>query len=87
MRRPKAGDKIRVQQFICGHFSGFREVELEELNFCLGVFGEDGPKTIENFTPLCEMVDPAPDAERLYWSNFGEYFSDYVQNYELIAVD
>lgn len=82
--RPKAGDKIRVQKSYWSGDIHFEEYKLDELDYCLGFYGEDGPKSPCNFTPLCWLVEPAPDSTDEYWSNYGGYHSAYVKTYEII---
>ncbi|MCP4991370.1 MAG: hypothetical protein GY928_36545 [Colwellia sp.] len=82
--KPKVGDTVRLEWYIMGIFAGLREFKLEELHYCLGYYGE-GPKTPCNFTPLSELWSPAPGAKHEYRPNYGPYYSDYVQTFEIIA--
>ncbi|MDI9276217.1 hypothetical protein QMZ65_03225 [Pantoea sp. EABMAA-21] len=84
MSKPKAGDKVRVMKFIFGHFSHFDEFVLEEFHYCLGFFQSDAHRADSKFTPLSDLIEPAPDSARRYWSHYGEYFTDYVATYEII---
>lgn len=82
--KPQVGDTVRVPRFFFGKLAYFVEYTLEECNYCLGFYGEDGPKTPCNFTALSECYEPAPDSESKYWSNYGPYHSDYIQTFEVI---
>ena len=84
MGRPKAGDEVRVMRFIFGDFSHFDTFKLEEFHYCLGFFQSDAHRADSKFTPLCGLIEPSPDSTRGYWSNYGEYFNDYVTTYEII---
>lgn len=84
METPKPGDEVRVMKFIFGRFSHFDTFKLEEFHHCLGFFQSDAHRADSQFTPLCELIEPAPDSERKYWSHYGEYFTDYVTTYEII---
>ena len=87
MIRPKVGDTVRVQYSMWKSIH-FADHKLEELNFCLGFYGDCegfGPRVPTNFTPLSELVESAPGAKREYWSNYGEYFSEYVNTFEIIS--
>lgn len=83
-RRPKAGDRVRVQEYMMGHLTGFEEFELCEHHYCLGVFTN---KLAGRFVPLCDMLEPAPDSERKYISNFGEYDTKMIATYQIIQQD
>lgn len=83
-RRPKAGDTVRVERSYWGDSVYFTDHILEEFNFCLGFYGEDGPKAPCNFTPLSELYDRHPEAESEYWSNYGSYFTKHVNKFEII---
>jgi len=87
MRRPRVGDIVRVEKEIFGHIVGFEEYKLVEFNFCLGFFGEDGPESPINFTPLSDLIIPSPDATREYFSNYRPYYSDYVNTFVIISTD
>ena len=88
MIKPKVGDTVRVEYSTWGGGVAFHEYHLEEFNFCLGFYGDIeglGPRVPINFTPLSALIESAPDAERKYWSNHGEYFSEYVNTFEIIS--
>ena len=88
MTRPKVGDTVRVQRSYWGGDIYFTEHKLEELNFCLGFYGDSegfGPRTPCNFTPLSELYDRHPDAEEKYYSNYGSYFSEHINRFEIIS--
>lgn len=84
MDTPKVGDEVRVMRFIFGHFSHFDTFRLEEFHYCLGFFQSDAHRADSQFTPLCELIEPAPDSTKGYWSHYGEYFNEYVTTYEII---
>jgi len=88
--KPEVGDTVRVQRSFFGSDTYFTEHKIEEINHCLGFYGDSegfGPRTPCNFTPLCALYDKAPGARREYWSNYGEYFSDYIKTFEVIKCD
>lgn len=85
MIKPKAGDTVRVPREMWGHIIDVCEFKLEEFHYCLGFFESDAHRAASKFTPLCDLIERAPDAETKYWSNFGEYADKYVQRYEIIA--
>ncbi|HBF48176.1 MAG TPA: hypothetical protein DDW91_17720 [Shewanella frigidimarina] len=85
MSKPKAGDTVRVQKSFWGNDIYIDTFVLEEFNFCLGYYEIDGPKSPCNFTPLCNLVERAPDATEEYWSNYGPYYSDYINTFEVIS--
>jgi hypothetical protein len=87
MRKPKVGDIVRFNWYMMGRLAGMREAVIEEYNYCLGFYGEYGPKSPCNFTPLSSLYEAHPEAEDLYWSNYGPYKSDYIRTFEIIAVD
>lgn len=87
MDRPKVGDIVRVERNHWGNAIYFTEHKLEELNYCLGFYGDSegfGPRTPCNFTPLSSLFDYAPDAVEEYWSNYGPYASEYINKFEII---
>lgn len=77
----KAGDRIRVQKYIMGHASHTDDYTVEEFRFCLGIFLSDCHRRAQDFTPLCELYEPAPDAKRDYIPNYGEIWTDYVPSF------
>jgi hypothetical protein len=77
----KAGDKIRVQKYICGIASHQDDYTVEEFRHCLGIFLSEDDRTAQEFTPLCELYEPAPDAERGYISNYGVYYTKHIQSW------
>lgn len=86
--KPKVGDTVRVERSYYGSDVHFTEHKLEELNFCLGFYGDVegiGPKTPCNFTPLSELWDRHPDATDEYWPNHGGYPSKHVNKFEIIS--
>lgn len=83
--KPKVGDIVRVPQYIFGYVVDILEFPLEEFHSCLGFFQSDAHRADSKFTPLCELIEPAPDAQRKYWSNYGDYYSSYIQTYEVIC--
>lgn len=84
MDRPSVGDTVRVPRYMFGRFVEILEFKLEEFNYCLGFFESDAHRAASQFTPLCDLIEPAPDSNLKYWSNFGEYHDKYVQTYEII---
>lgn len=85
MKKPKVGDTVRVPRFYFGKLAYFVEHDLEEYNYCLGFYGEDGPRAPCNFTPLSELYEAHPEAEDMYFSNYGPYKSDYINLFEIIS--
>jgi hypothetical protein len=83
----KAGDKIRVQKYIMSHASHTEDYTVEEFRYCLGIFQSDQHRTAGMFTPLCELYEWGPESERLYLSNFGEYYTNPVQSWMDIPGD
>lgn len=85
--KPEVGDIVRVERENWIGSVSFTEHKLEELNFCLGFYGDEdgfGPKTPCNFTPLCSLYGASPEAVRRYYSNYGSYFSEYINKFEII---
>jgi len=85
--KPEVGDIVKVERSYWGDSVYFTEHKLEELNFCLGFYGDSegfGPRSPCNFTPLCELYDKSPEAKDEYWSNYGPYFSEYINKFEII---
>ena len=75
----KAGDRIRVPQYIMGHRTGDTEdYTVEVFRNCLGIFQSKDYREAGNFTPLCDMYERGPDSENKYISNYGEYVSNMV---------
>jgi len=85
MNKPSVGDTVRVPREMFGKIIEVCEFKLEEFHFCLGFFESDAHRAASKFTPLCDLIEPAPDATWKYWSNFGEYVDKYVQRYEIIS--
>lgn len=75
----KAGDKIRVQSYICGHPAGTEDYIIEEFRHCLGIFRSDSHKKAGHFRPLCDLYERGPDSQDCYISNYGEYPTNMVQ--------
>jgi len=75
----KAGDKIRVHEYIMGHQTGHTDYTVEEFRFCLGIFLDDQRREAGHFTPLCELYARGPDSESKYISNYGSYYTNKVQ--------
>ncbi len=84
MIKPKVGDTVRVTKSYFGSDVYFEHFKLEEYNYCLGFYGEGGPRTPCNFTPLSDLFDKSPDSTSEYYSNYGQYWSDYIQTFEII---
>lgn len=84
MDKPSVGDTVRVPRYMFGRFVELLEFKLEEFHYCLGFFESDAHRAASRFTPLCEIIEPAPDSNLNYWSHFGEYHDKYVQTYEII---
>lgn len=74
----KAGDRIRVQHYIMGRPAYHEDYTVEEFRYCLGIFLSENHRKSGDFTPLCELYEPHPDAEKGYIPNYGEYWSEYV---------
>jgi len=77
----KAGDKIRVQEYIMGFETGTRDFVVEEFRYCLGVFWSEDHRKANKFTPLCNMYERGPESVNNYISNFGEYYTNPVQGW------
>lgn len=77
----KVGDFIRVQKYTMGYPHYQVDYVVEEFRHCLGIFLSGDDRTAQNFTPLCELYTPAPDAKKGYISHYGEYYDKYVQNF------
>ena len=77
----KAGDRIKVQYYICGTAAYWEEHTVEEFRYCLGFFRSEDARTANNFTPLCELYAPGPESEHKYLSNYGEYYTNPVQSW------
>lgn len=77
----KVGDKIRISIYYMGHGNGHEDHTIEEYYHCLGFFRTDNDRTAGRFTPLCEMLEPGPDSEHSYISNYGEYTTNLVQGW------
>jgi hypothetical protein len=77
----KAGDRIRVQKYILGHRAYTEDYTVDEFRQCLGIFESEEARRAQNFTPICELYEPAPDAKKDYIPNYGECFTAYVPSY------
>lgn len=77
----RAGDRIRIAFYMFGAQTHTEDYTVEEFRHCLGIFINGTDRTAQVFTPLCELYEPAPYAEKRYLSNYGEYYTDYVQSY------
>jgi len=77
----KAGCKIRVQKYTMGCPTHTDDYIVEEFRFCLGIFLSENHRLAQEFTPLCELYEPALDAVKGYIPNFGEYYDKYVQGF------
>ncbi len=77
----KVGDRIRVQKYTMGHPTHQDDYTVEEFRHCLGIFVSENARTAQEFTPLCELYDVAPDSEQKYISNYGEYQTKWVQGW------
>lgn len=77
----KAGNKIRVTEYFCGHDIGFEDYTIEEFRHCLGIFQSEQHREAGDFTPLCELYERGPDSENKYISNYGEYLTNKVQGW------
>jgi len=74
----KAGDRIRVFQYIMGIQVGTRDYTLEMFRDCLGFFRDEDHRLAQEFTPICELYEPAPDSEDGYIPNHGPYKTKWV---------
>ena len=83
----KAGNKIRVPEFMMGHQIGSEDFIVEEFRHCLGIFESDAHREAEKFLPLCELYGLGPESERKYISNFGEYTTNLVQGWSDLPND
>lgn len=77
----KAGDRIRVQKYICGHAAYTDDYTVEEFRFCLGIFLSEQDRVAQRFTPLCDLYERGADSENKYISNYGEYYTNPVQSW------
>lgn len=78
----KAGDRIRVQQYVMGLYpNGTKDFTIEEFRFCLGIFQSAQDRGAGRFTPLCNLYERGPDSEDGYISNYGEYYTNPVQGW------
>lgn len=80
-RESLIGKRIRVQKYTMGHPTHQDDYTIEEYRHCPGIFLSKAHRTACEFTPLCELYDPAPGAERRYLSNHGEYYDEWVQGW------
>ncbi len=83
--KPKVGDLVRVPRYMFGRLVEMCEFKLEQFHYCLGFFQSEAHKADGSFTPLCELIEPAPDAELKYWSHYGQYTDKKIQTYEIIS--
>lgn len=78
----KAGDRIRLTQYVMGCWAiGTEDFTVEEFRHCLGIFQSDECRQAEIFTPLCELYERGPDSEDKYMPNFGEYVTNKVPSF------
>lgn len=77
----KAGDRIRVQKYTMGHPTHHDDYIVEEFRHCLGIFLNDSDRLAQHFTPLCDLYEPGPYAEKRYIANYGEYYTEWVQSF------
>lgn len=77
----QVGDRIRVQKYIMGKPAYTDDYTVEEFRYCLGIFLSEDDRIASNFTPLCELYEPAPDAVQGYIGNYGEYWDKWVQGW------
>jgi len=77
----KVGDRIRVQKYICGVPAYTEDYTVESFRYSLGVFMSGEDRKAQNFTPLCKLYEPAPDAKKGYICNYGDYYDSYVQSF------
>ena len=85
---PKEGDIIRV--FIgCSWYETLEEFKLEKFRFTLGFFKSEQAREAGNFTALSDsdIWTRGPDSKNGYVSNYGEYVSNLVPNFEIIRSD
>lgn len=79
----KVGDKVLVKWH-----NGFYPEEgvfvLEEYIFCLGFFRTEDHRTMHDFTPLCDLMQPADD-RRDYMCNIGSYPVEVMPMFELVS--
>lgn len=75
------GDRIRVQHYCTGYLSGTKDYTVEKFRFCLGVFLTPQDREAQNFTPLCDLYEPAPDNVKSYIPNYGSINTKYVQSF------
>ena len=73
----KAGNRIRV--FMSRDDT--KDYTVEEFRHCLGIFVTDQDREAANFMPLCELYEHAPDAQKIYISNYGESYDKWVQGW------
>ncbi|MEE9238678.1 MAG: hypothetical protein V3U58_03870 [Thermodesulfobacteriota bacterium] len=77
----KAGNRIRLTEYMCRHAIGTKDFTVEEFRFCLGIFRSEQHRQAGEFTPLCELYESGPESEQGYISNFGEYISNMVPSF------
>lgn len=77
----KEGDKIRVFTYTMGHRDGTKDFIVERFRHCLGIFACGDDRIAGNFTPLCTLYEPGPESEKVYLSNYGEYYTNMVQGW------
>ena len=77
----EAGDKIRIQKYMYDTPTHQDDYTVEKFRHCLGIFLSTDDRKASKFTPLCELYEPAPDAEKGYIGNYGEYWDKWVQGW------
>lgn len=80
--KPKSGDTVRV--VTDNWYVDINEYTLEVFHHCLGYFKAENDRKACKFTPLSSLLEPSPDAERVYLSHYGEVATKFVQTYEVI---
>ena len=83
----KAGDKIRLTDYIMGYANGTSDYTVEEFRYCLGIFESEQHRAAGNFTPLCSLYERGPGSEIDYISNYGEYVTNMVPSFMNIPKD
>ena len=81
----KAGDRVRLTDYVIGYPCGCIDYTVEEFRFCLGIFESDQHRLAGKFTPLCDLYERGPESENKYISNFGEYVSNQVPSFMNLA--
>ena len=75
----KAGDRIRVHTYTMGHRTGSADFTVEKFRWCLGIFESEVARTMNSFTPLCDLFELGPESEAKYLPNHGGYYTNPVQ--------